>query len=239
MLPFLNLPVVVEDAITERGGPWDAVELRSERFPALQTSLPMVIVYKHHGGDWEPHVLIAESAILQRAGAPRGLGVYALRRFRGPREVKSALGGKREPGDEIGWYGGAIVGTAPTQAQAEERANVLARKGRQSLLAMRVADRNGWVVVDGEEAPVRPFLHKVNDPRGTRLDARCEVSEFGRFRAARDIPALEWTRPFQHQIASELSFDYGSAYWGLHQQLGSSDVPLVVDGSARATRALS
>ena len=52
---------------------WDAVELRSERFPALQTSLPMVIVYKHHGGDWEPHVLIAESAILQRAGAPHGL----------------------------------------------------------------------------------------------------------------------------------------------------------------------
>ena len=66
------------------------------------------------------------------------------------------------------------------------------------------------------------------------------AAEFGRFRAARDIPALDWTRPLQQQIVSELSFDYGSAYWGLHRQLGSSDVPLVVDGSARAwTRSLS
>ena len=214
-------------------------ELRPERFPAFQTTLPMQIIYCRVDGDWVPHLLIAESVILQRVGAPRGMGVYALRRFRGPREVKSALGGKREPGEEIGWYGGAVVDTAPTQAEAEKRANALARKGRQSLLAMRVMDRSGWVVVDGEEAPVRPFLHKLNDPRGTRLDARCEVSEFGRFRAARDIPALDWTRPLQHQIASELSFDYGSAYWGLHQRLGSSDVPLVVDGSARTTRALS
>ena len=153
--------------------------------------------------------------------------------------MKSALGGKRDPGEEIGWYGSVIVETAPTQAEAERRANALARRCRQSLLAMRVADRSGWVVVDGEEAPVRPFLYKVNDPRGARLDSRCEVSEFGRFRAARNIPTLDWTRPLQHQIASELSFEYGSEYWGLHQQLGSSDVPLVVDGSARTTLALS
>ena len=232
MLPLLNLPVAVDGVVGERGGPWDVTELRPERFPALQTTLPMQIVYQRVDGDWVAHLLIAESAILHRTGAPHGMGVYALRRFRGPREVKSALGGKREPGEEIGWYGGAIVDTAPTQAEAEKRASTLAREGRQSLLAMRVTGRGGWVVVDGEEAPARPYLHKVNDPRGTRLEARCEVSEFGCFRAARDIPALDWTRPLRQQIACELSFDYGEFYWELHRRLGSADVPLVFERSA-------
>ena len=99
MLPQLNLPVHVDDVVGERGGSWDVTELRPERFPAFQTTLPMQVIYCRVDGDWVPHLLIAESAILQRVGAPRGMGVYALRRFRGPREVKSALGGKREPGE--------------------------------------------------------------------------------------------------------------------------------------------
>ena len=112
MLPALNLPVAIDDVVEERGGPWEAVELSAARFPGLQTALPLQIVYKRAGGEWTPHLLIAESCILRRVNA-RGVGVYALRRFRGPREVNSALGGRREAGDEIGWFGGAIVGAAP------------------------------------------------------------------------------------------------------------------------------
>ena len=117
--------------IGERGGPWEVVELRPEHFPILQTTLPMQIIYQRVDGEWVPHLLVAESAILHRAGAPRGMGVYALRRFRGPREVKSALGGKREPGDEIGFYGGVIVDTRRQlrRRQRSGRTRLLARAG--------------------------------------------------------------------------------------------------------------
>ena len=231
MLPLLDLPVSVDDVVGERGGPWEVVEFSAASFPMLQTALPSQIVYKRTDGEWTPHLLIAESCILRRVNA-RGMGVYALRRFRGPREVGSALGGRREAGDEIGWFGGAIVGAAPTRAEADERASSLVRQGRQALLTLRVAGKSGWFVVDGNENSVRPFLNKVNDPRGTQLAPRCEVSEFGCFRAARGIPAVDMTRPLWQQVGSELSFDYGEAYWGVHDRLGTSQMPLEVERSA-------
>ena len=68
-----------------------------------------------HGDDgWAQHVLVAESALLRRAGAPPGLGVYALRRFKGPRELTTPRA-RRVEGDAIGSYGGAVVRHAPTQ----------------------------------------------------------------------------------------------------------------------------
>ena len=87
-------------------------------------------------------------------------------------------------------------------------------------------------MVDGAQQSVLPLLHRVNDPRGTPLAPRCTVSEFGLFRAARDIPPLDWTRPLSEQAASELSFEYGDEYWGTHDMLGTADLPLDVGLSA-------
>ena len=93
---------------------------------------------------------------------------------------------------------------------------------------MRVQGHTGWHVVDGEQQSVLPLLHRVNDPRGTQFVARCTVSEYGMFRAARDIPPLDWTRPLSEQAASELSFEYGDEYWETHDMLGTADLPLDV-----------
>lgn len=182
-------------------------------FPALQTALPMTVVYIRHRDDgWVPHVLIAESALLRRARAPPGLGVYALRRFKGPRELTTPRA-RRIEGDAIGSYGGAVVRHAPTQQQADAAANELVRDGSEYLLTMRLPHHAGWFVVDGAQQPVLPLMHRVNDSRGTPLLPRCTVSEYGLFRAARDIPALDWTRPLRDQAVSELSFDYSDDYW--------------------------
>ena len=73
--------------VEERGGPWDSISFDPSSFPALQSTLPMTVIFRKDQGGWKHHLLIAESALLHRAGAPPGLGVYALRKFRGPREV--------------------------------------------------------------------------------------------------------------------------------------------------------
>ena len=201
--------------------------------PSLQTTLPLTIIYQHYAcSGWSPYLLVAESALLSKARAPPALGVYALTRFRGPR-------GDDGLGDAIGHYGGAIVASAPKREEAEVAAQGLVRQGRSYLLTMRLQGHRGWHVVDGEMQAVMPYLHRVNDPRGTQLLPRCTVSEFGLFRAARDIPSLDWTRPLREQASSELSFDYGVRYWEIHDRLGSSpDMPLEVESSAALLRAL-
>ena len=67
-------------SIAERGGPWDSIPLDPADFPALQTTLPMTVVFRKGADGWKQHLLIAESALLRRAGAPPGLGVYAMRK---------------------------------------------------------------------------------------------------------------------------------------------------------------
>ena len=211
--------------IGERGGPWDSAALDPTFHPALQTALPMTIVYNRdeHLG-WLPYLLVAESTLLHRAGVSRGLGVYALTRFKGPRELTQ----RRVEGDEIGYYGGLVVASAPTQREADQRAQTFVRQGRQYLLTMRVQGHLGWHIVDGAQQSVLPLLHRVNDPRNTPFAPRCTVSEYGLFRAARDIPPLDWARPLSEQVASELSFEYGGGYWQTHDMLGTADLPLDV-----------
>ena len=101
--------------VEERGGPWDSFTLEPASLPALRSNLPITVVYKKVQGAWQQHLLIAESALLRRAGAKPGLGVYALHPFRGP---KSLQGSKERLGEEIGHLGGAVVASAPTQRDA-------------------------------------------------------------------------------------------------------------------------
>ena len=60
----------------------------------------ITIIYRKANGAWLQHLLIAESALLRRAGAKPGLGVDALNPFRGP---KSLQGSKECPGKENDW----------------------------------------------------------------------------------------------------------------------------------------
>ena len=215
-------------SIAERGGPWDSIPLDPADFPALQTTFPMTVVFRKGADGWKQHLLIAESALLRRAGAPPGLGVYAMRRFRGPREL-TVPRARLVPGDEIGHYGGTVVATAPSQLQADAMSNRLVMQGSQYLLTLRVHGHTGWHVVDGSQQPVLPLMHRVNDPHGTPLQPRCLVSETGLFTAARNIPELDLTRPLRDQALSELSIKYGDHYWLIHDRLGSErSLPLDV-----------
>lgn len=229
--PPLPPPPSPPNHVGEQGGPWDSVSLDPAFFPALQTTLPMTAVYiKHRVDGWTQHVLIAESALLRRAGAPTGLGVYALRRFKGPRELTTPRMHRVE-GDTIGSYGGTVVSNAPTRREAVAAANKLMQQRCDYMLSIRIPHRRGWFVVDGSQHPVMPFMHRVNDSRGTPLLPRCSVSEYGLFRAARDIPALDWTRPLRDQAVSELSFDYCEDYWRTHVGTHGSTTTLLEVGS--------
>lgn len=241
-------PPLLPTHVDERDGPWDSVALDPAFFPALQTTLPMVAVYMKHPSDgWIQHVLIAESSLLRRAGAPPGLGMYALRRFRGPRELTTPRA-RRVEGEAVGSYGGKVVSHAPTQHEADAAANELVQQGAEYLLTLRIQGHAGWFVVDGAQQPVLPFLFRVNDPRGTPLLPRCTVSEYGVFRAARDIPALDWTRPLKEQAVSELSFAYGDDYWrvrrsvdvgcvsSLLEQLALNSAAVAADGQSSERR---
>ena len=236
-LPFLSLRLAPNVGVNgpnpppptrvdERGGPWDSFTMDADSLPLLQSSLPLTIIYRKVNGAWLQHLLIAESALLRRAGAKPGFGVYALRPFRGP---KSLQGSKERPGEEIGHYGGAVVASAPTQSEAMTQATSLALRGFQYLLPLRIHPHTGWHVVNGHETPVLPFLYRVNDSRGTQLLPKCHVSESGAFTAARDIPAIDTSKPLIDQAGSELSFDYGDLYWKIHSALGTAAMPIHVD----------
>ena len=202
--------------VPERGGPWKSVLMHHSAFPILGGTLAMTLIYlqdRQHG--WLPHLLVAESALLRRVGASPGLGVYALRRFR--------------EGEEIGHYGGRVVASAGRRDEAMKRAQELALQGKEHLLAMRLRGHRGWHVVDGAHDSVLPSLHLVNDPRGTRLQPRCVLSEYGLLRANCDIAPLDWTRPLADQVASELTISYGEEYWLTHDALGTADLPLHID----------
>jgi len=101
-------------------------------------------------------------------------------------------------------------------------------QGSQYLLTMRVHGHKGWHVVDGSQQSVLPLMHRVNDTHTAPLLPRCIISEMGLFTAARDIPALDLTRPLRDQALSELSFDYREHYWNIHDRLASESLPLDV-----------
>ena len=210
--PLAPTPTVFENDISRQ---WSAEEALPEQFPGLELTQPCTIVYEHIGHKRVPSLLIAPSTILQKVGAPAGLGVYALRRYRGPHEGKGPSGKgltRRIEGELIGRYSGTEVARAPTLEQA--RAKAYASPGpRNYWLEILDTSSDEWVVVDGNKGAALPHLHRVNDPIGTRLAPRCTMTRTGYLRACRDIPALDFTRPLHNQVTSELSFEYGNHYW--------------------------
>lgn len=213
----------------ESHGEWDSFTHPANYYPALQSRLPITVVFKKVDQKWQEHLLIAESALLRLAGAKPGFGAYALRDFHGPRERGGALQG----GEEIGSLGGTIVAWAPTRNEASAQATALAKRGSAFLVPMLIRGHPGWHVVNGQDNPVLPFLYRVNDPKGTRLTARSILSEFGKLTATRLIKGLDRNKSIMDQASSELSMDYGEKYWDIHSTLGTEAMPIVIDAKWR------
>ena len=185
-------------------------------FPELQAeSLQLICRFDAQEDGFVPHLVAASpSALLEKAGAPAGPGVFAAAPFRGPRTVVSTDASRREPGSLLGHFGGRIVARAGSERAAEEACHDLVlNEGRRHLLVLQPPDATGFVVVDGNELSVLPSLQLVNDCRNTSFRPRCAVGKSGAFHAIRDIPALDFSRPLSTQAASELSIEYGDGYW--------------------------
>ena len=213
--------------VPQRGGPWDVTTHEPSFFPLLGTRMPLAFIWRKSttaDKGWQLTFLVAESAILQKAGAPKALGIYPCRAFKGP----TTRGGN--DGEELGHYGGQVLASEPTERLADAAALPFVRQGHAYLLTMRVTGQEGWHVCAGDLQSVLPFLFRVNDPKGTLLKPRCIITDFGCFRAARDLTPINLNLPLSEQASCELSFDYTQPYWDVHETLGTAEFP--IDASA-------
>ena len=155
--------------VPQRGGPWDVTTHEPSFFPLLGTRMPLAFIWRKSttaDEGWQLTFLVAESAILQKAGAPKALGIYPCRAFKGP----TTRGGR--DGEELGHYGGQVLASEPTERLADAAALPFVRQGHAYLLTMRVTGQEGWHVCAGDLQSVLPFLFRVNDPKGTLLKSQ-------------------------------------------------------------------
>lgn len=191
---------------------WDVVDLHWEHGPS-----PVQCVFRKGRRGWEPWVLVAESALMNRVGKS-GLGLYAARRFRR---------------DEfVGRYGGRVIKTFASRdaALASPECARRVRRGRDKLITRNASHGRGVELVDGEDGPP-PFLHRINDPRGTRSRSNAELTPGGWIRVLqRSVPAFDLDVGIDANIKSELCVSYGSGYWSMMERLGTTaDMALEVD----------
>jgi hypothetical protein len=189
-----------------RGSEWDTVTVAYGHGPS-----PVTYVYRREGSTgWEPWLVVAESAIMERLGR-RGNGLYAARAFAN--------------GSYLGRYSGELIGHYGTRQEALEAPETrrLAQRGRDKLVVIRSAQGRGFDLIDGDRAGP-PHLEMANDPRGTRLGANVNLTDAGwmRVESSRGVPPFDLSRSLQDNIRSELRWEYGEDYWALHEQLGNN-----------------
>ena len=219
-------------ALPAQGGPWRAVELAPVDYPALQAQLQLTRIdeWLSTTGEWVPTFLVADSAIMRRARAPHpGLGVYSLRRRRGPRGPWK--------GDTLGHYGGRVLAAAATAAAAMAAVDASDRRDKDCLLAVQPPGAGGqWLVVDGACDQALPHLFRANDCRNTAFAPRARMLPSGEMVLLMDMPALDWTLPLHLQPSAEITWEYGEQYWATHEAAGRHEAPaheLPGDGSSR------
>ena len=168
------------------------------------------------GPEWEPWVIVAESALMRRVGR-RGLGLYAARAMR------------RD--DYVGLYEGEVVGTysSRTEALRAKECHDRVRRGVDKMIT-RNATGGGVELVDGTRGGP-PFLHRINDPQGTRFQPNVNLTPGGYIRVVQaHIPPYSLDKSIEENIGAELRFSYGDEFWELHSRLGNSaDYDLHVD----------
>lgn len=205
------------------------------KYKSLGSEANIEVIERNINGQWVEWLLVAESALLRQVKGleekHKGLGVYALRHFKPSTTSKadSSYGRELTKADEIGYYGGRVLFTATTKDELDawrssEKGQKLL-KGRRHLLPMRLQLKTSrqtvLALVDGAARSRPPYLHLVNDPRGSQsTGANCRVNAQGLFLAAREIKPMDLSKALDKNWASELSFDYAnssetdaSGYW--------------------------
>ena len=127
----------------------------------------------------------------------------------------------------VGAYGGAVVGTYASRqaALASRECARLVRRGHDKLITRRPPDGGrGVELVDCDQGGGPPLLHRINDPRGTRLQPNVALTAGGWIQVVqRRVPAFDLDKDHEGNAASELRFSYGDEeYWELMERLGGS-----------------
>jgi hypothetical protein len=183
------------------------------------------IVHKFVDGGWVAWLLVAQSAALKRVGI-RGLGLYPMQRFRGPRQTLFG----RAPGDTIGEYTGEVLlHTSDTEGD-EARAAIeqLARRGHTKMLIIQ-RPSGGFDVVNGQGDPP---MWRMNDARS--IPAASNNVRFTKTGAAQalvtlqPVPSLAQVQRLSELARFELLCGYGSAYWALQNNIGSASAPVEI-----------
>lgn len=199
---------------TLRDAVFDVATLHWEHGPT-----PIQCVFRRGRRGWEPWVVVAESAIMRRAGKT-GLGLYAARSFR------------RD--EYVGRYDGKIVGEYATrdEALASTACKRLVRRGKDKLITRRRREGPGVELVDGADGPP-PFLHRINDPRGSGKRSNVDLTPGGWIRIRqRRVPAFDIDRGVDDNIDAELRFSYGDDYWNLISHVGGAQLPVTLDSDS-------
>ena len=205
-----------------RASEWDVAPVHWAHGGATRERRRALCVFRRGPprGEWEPWVVVAESCLLHRVGRC-GLGLYAARSF--------------QRDDFVGAYGGAVVGAYASrrEALASPACARLVRAGHDKLITRRPPDGGrGVELVDGGQGGGPPFLHRINDPRGTRLRPNAALTPGGWIQVTqRRVPAFDLDADLEGNAASELRLSYGDDdYWALMDRLGTSgEFALVVD----------
>lgn len=187
-----------------RHSEWDEVRVR-HRVDSIR------YVYRRAPGasQFEPWVVVAPSAIMQRVGQ-HGLGLYAARTF--------------QRGDYVGQYPRNEVARYPTRAAAlaAPETRRLVRRGHDKLIVVRASQGPGFVLLDGEGGGP-PHVELCNDPQGTALQPNAVLTDSGWLRIVQArVPAFDLSRSVAQNATSELRIDYGDEYWALQSELGRS-----------------
>ena len=192
---------------------WEVVDLHWEHGPS-----PIQCVYRCVCGEREPWVIVAQSALMKRLGLD-GLGLYAARKF------STKQGNDAIPKDRryIGRYDGTVIGKWPSRklALSSTEARHLHAHGHDKLITL-----NGGMLVDGENGGP-PFLHRMNDAKGSRYRKNVALTSSGWAMILRSsIPAFDLSKDAKGNINSELRVDYNEEYWNYGQGTSSAPVDL-------------
>ena len=184
---------------------WDECTVRYEHGPS-----PVTYVFrKGASNEWEPWVVVAESALLRRIGKT-GLGLYAARSF--------------QRDHVVGRYDGNVVGTYGSRKAALEspEAQRLVRRDHDKLITRKRSNGPGIELVDGGTSGP-PYMMRLNDPRGTRLRANVGVTDGGYVKVIQTrVPAFDLDKSLDANVQSELRLDYAGDYWEMMDALGKS-----------------
>ena len=195
-----------------RDSEWDVADLHWPHAPSrAERTVQCVFRRDTNGGEWEAWCIVAPSAILQRVGK-RGLGLYAAAGF--------------QKNDFVGLYDGRVVGTFPSRRAAldSNRCARLVRAGYDKLITRRpIGGGRGVELVDGS-AGGPPFLHYINDPRGSGLRPNTTLTPGGYIKVLQSrIAAFDLDADLEHQAGAELRFSYGDEeYWSFMERLGTT-----------------